>query len=124
VDGIFERSYTPDHPIQVAEDLYLRADFRDSLYRMIYESELLDPEYRYSDLGFYMLQQLIESVTDTMLYPYVWYNFYAPMGAGTLGYLPLNRFPRERIVPTENDLFFRRHRVMPDFSGMPTTWPR
>jgi beta-N-acetylhexosaminidase len=108
VDGIFERSYTPDHPIQVAEDLYLRADFRDSLYRMIYESELLDPEYRYSDLGFYMLQQLIESVTDTMLYPYVWYNFYAPMGAGTLGYLPLNRFPRERIVPTENDLFFRR----------------
>ncbi len=108
VDGVFERSYTPDHPIQVAGDLYLRTDFRDSVYRMIYDSELLDPEYRYSDLGFYIFQKLIESVTDTMLYPYVWYNFYAPMGAETLGYLPLNRFPRERIVPTENDLFFRR----------------
>jgi beta-N-acetylhexosaminidase len=64
--------------------------------------------YRYSDLGFYMFKQLIEAETDTMLYPYVWYNFYAPMGAETLGFLPLNRFPRQRIVPTENDLFFRR----------------
>jgi CubicO group peptidase (beta-lactamase class C family) len=55
-----------------------------------------------------MFQQIIESLSDTALYPYVWYNFYAPLGATTLGYLPLSRFPEERIVPTENDLFFRR----------------
>ncbi len=108
MDSLYEKDYSPDYPIQVAEDLYLRADQRDSLYRKIYDSELLEPEYRYSDLGYYMLQQVIEGITDTLLYPYVWYNFYAPMGAETLGFLPLNRFPGERIVPTENDLFFRR----------------
>ncbi len=51
---------------------------------------------------------MIEAITDTMLYSYVWHNFYAPLGANTLGYTPLNRFPRERIGPTEYDLFFRR----------------
>jgi CubicO group peptidase (beta-lactamase class C family) len=55
-----------------------------------------------------MFQQIIEAVTDTLLYPYVWYNFYNPLGAHTLGYKPLSRFPKERIVPTENDMFFRR----------------
>jgi beta-N-acetylhexosaminidase len=108
VDSTYERSYSPEYPIQVAEGLYMRADLRDSIYRAIYDSDLLSPEYRYSDLGFYMLQQVIENETDTMLYPYVWYNFYAPLGAKNLGFLPLNRFPRERIVPTENDIFFRR----------------
>ena len=108
VDSIYERTYTTEYPIQVAENLYMRSDIRDSLYGKIYDSDLLEPEYLYSDLGYYMLKHLIETETDTMLYPYVWYNFYAPLGAETLGFLPLNRFPRERIVPTENDLFFRR----------------
>jgi len=111
VDDVYEKSYSPSYPVQVAEDLYLRSDIRDSIFRIIYESPLLEPEYLYSDLGYYMLQQIIEQETDTMLYPYCWYHFYAPMGAGTLGYLPLSRFPGERIVPTENDLFFRRQLV-------------
>lgn len=108
VDSLFEKTFTPAFPIQVADDLYLRADLRDSLFRMISDSELLTPEYRYSDLGYYFLQQIIENETDTMLYPYVWYNYFNPLGARTLGFLPLNRFPEDRIVPTENDMFFRR----------------
>ncbi len=70
------------------------SDRRDSVYRMICESPLAEPEYLYSDLGYYMLQQVLEQETDTMLYPYCWYKFYAPMGANTLGFLPLNRFPQ------------------------------
>jgi beta-N-acetylhexosaminidase len=108
VDSTFMKVYSPEFPIQVAEDLYMRRDLRDSVYRWIRDSGLLSPEYRYSDLGFYMLQQVIESVTDTMLYPYVWHHFFAPLGAWSVGYLPLNRFAAEMIVPTENDLFFRR----------------
>ena len=108
VDGIYQKQYSPDYPYQVADDLFLRADWKDTIYRRAYDSELKSREYRYSGLGFYMFQQIIETATDTMLYPYVWYNFYNPMGAHTLGYLPLSRFPRERIVPTENDLYFRR----------------
>ncbi len=108
VDSVYQKFYSPEYPLEVADDLYMRADLKDTLYKRIYDSELFSREYRYSGLGFFMFQQIIESVTDTMLYPYVWHNFYNPLGAHTLGYKPLNRFPRERIVPTENDMFFRR----------------
>ena len=108
VDSIYEKTYSPDYPIEVADNLFMRRDFNDSIYHWIYSSDLISKEYRYSGLGFYMFHQMIETATDTMLYPYVWHNFYAPLGAHTLGYKPLSRFPRERIVPTENDLFYRR----------------
>lgn len=112
VDSLYEKSYSPEYPTQVASDLYLRKDWRDSLYRTIYNVPLLEKkEYLYSDLGYYMLQDIIEKEVDTMLYPYCWYNFYAPLGAETLGFLPLSRFPRERIIPSENDLFFRRQLI-------------
>jgi CubicO group peptidase (beta-lactamase class C family) len=108
VDGIYQKFYSPDYPYQVTDELYMRADMRDTIYKRIYDSELGTREFSYSGLGFYMFQQIIESTTDTMLYPYVWHNFYNPLGAHTLGYKPLSRFPRERIVPTENDMSFRR----------------
>lgn len=108
VDSIYEQTYSSGYPFQVADHLYLRKDLADSIYQWIYDSELLSREYRYSGLGFYMFHQVIENITDTMLYPYVWHNFYAPMGAQTMGYKPLSRFPREQIIPTENDLFFRK----------------
>ena len=108
VDSVYQKVYSAEYPYQVADDFYMRADWKDTIYKRIYDSELISKEYRYSGLGFYMFQQIIESVSDTMLYPYVWYNFYDPLGAHTLGYKPLSRFPRERIVPTENDNFYRR----------------
>jgi beta-glucosidase-like glycosyl hydrolase/CubicO group peptidase (beta-lactamase class C family) len=107
-DGTYETSYSPDYPFQVAENLFMRNTMMDSVFSWIYESGLHSRDYRYSGLGFYMFHQIIENLTDTTLHPYMWYNFYAPLGATTLGYLPLNRFPENRIVPTENDLFFRR----------------
>jgi CubicO group peptidase (beta-lactamase class C family) len=108
VDSVYQDTYSPEYPYEVADDLFMRATYKDSIYKWIYDSELTSTEYKYSGLGFYMFQQIIEAATDTMLYPYVWYNFYEPMGAQTLGYKPLSRFPRERIVPTENDMFYRR----------------
>jgi len=108
VDGVYQDSFSPEYPYEVADDFFMSASYKDSIYHWIYDSELISREYRYSGLGFYMFQQIIEAATDTMLYPYVWYNFYEPLGALTLGYKPLSRFPRERIVPTENDIFYRR----------------
>jgi len=106
-DSVYQEVYSPDYPYQVAEDLYMHRDWKDTIYQRIYESELNSREYRYSGLGFYMFQQIIEAATDTLLYPFVWHNFYAPMGAHSLGYKPLDRFPRDRIIPTENDNYFR-----------------
>jgi beta-glucosidase-like glycosyl hydrolase/CubicO group peptidase (beta-lactamase class C family) len=110
-DSVYEREYSPDYPLQVADHLYLRRNYRDTIYRRIQESPLGEPTYLYSDLGYYYLFRAVENITDTLFYPYNWFSFYGPLGAETLGFLPLNRFSRDRIVPTENDLIFRRQLV-------------
>lgn len=108
-EGVYSREPSADFPVQVADDLYINKDYSDTIYHSIVSSGLLEKaEYRYSDLGYYFLKQIIEQLTDTSLESYVYDNFYLPLGAGLTGYLPLERFRPERIIPTENDLFFRR----------------
>jgi len=110
-EGVYDTKYSTEYPLQVAENLYLRSDYRDTIYNLTDASPLETPEYRYSDLGYYYLYRVIERLTDTLFYPYNWYNFYGPLGAETMGFLPLNRMDPSRIIPTENDLFFRKQLV-------------
>ncbi len=107
VDSVYSDTFSVTYPLKVAEGLYLRKDYEDTIYNRIFSSELLDKTYRYSDLGYYLFKRIIERLTDTALYPYVYHTFYAKMGTTTLGYLPLNRFPAGRIAPTENDIMYR-----------------
>jgi beta-N-acetylhexosaminidase len=108
-DSIFSDVYSKKYPYQVANKLYLRKDYRDTIYASIINSELAEKkEYKYSDLGYYLFHLIIEDLTKQNLYPFVFQSFYSPLGAVTLGFLPLNRFPEERIVPTENDIIFRK----------------
>ena len=108
VDGIYNRESSEDFPVQVAENLFISADYPDTIHNSIIRSELLEvEEYRYSDLGYYFIQRIIEAMTGVPLEDYVSEMFYKPMGAWLTGYLPLERFSSDRIAPTENDLFFR-----------------
>jgi CubicO group peptidase (beta-lactamase class C family) len=110
-DSIFQSSYSAEYPIHVAKDLYMRPEYRDSIYNKILESPLGEANYLYSDLGYYFLYKTVEYITDTMFYPYTWYNFYAPLGAESMGFLPLNRFEKSMIIPTENDMVFRKQLI-------------
>ena len=38
-------------------------------------------------------------------------HFYKSMGMTQTGYLPLKRFPKNQIIPTENDTLFRRQQI-------------
>ena len=109
VDGIYGREYSDRFPVQVAENLFINAEYSDSIFNSLVSSELLEKmEYKYSDLGYYFIQQIIENITGIPLEDYVSEVFCKPLGAGLTGYLPLERFSSDRIAPTENDLFFRR----------------
>lgn len=104
----FSKSPSSKFSIQVADHLYLRTDYRDSIYKLIAEAPQRDVlEYKYSGLPFYLFKEYIERVYgkpfDQLDYEY----FYGPLGATTLGYNPLKTFPKSRIVPTEKDEFFR-----------------
>ncbi len=98
--------------MQVADNIFIIKEFRDTIFQKIVESPLRQKNrYRYSDLGFYFLQTIVERITEQPLNQYVEHNFYRTLGAKTLGYLPLEHFAKNQIVPSENDTFFRKQIV-------------
>lgn len=105
-DGYYCNMITPG--------IYSIASMEDSLWKWSIESELLTKPrrkkrypYRYSDIGFYMMKKLVEKMTNQPIEDFVAQNFYNPLGANTLGYLPLERYEADLIIPTEKDSYFR-----------------
>lgn len=108
----YSNTMSAEFPFQVADNMYIIPTCRDSIRMQIAASDLRKKkEYKYSDLGYYLMQDIIEKYTGTTIDQFAYYSFYAPLGATTLGYLPLNRFSRERIVPTQEDKLFRKQLV-------------
>jgi beta-N-acetylhexosaminidase len=109
-------SHTPSlqYPYMVADKLYASSSIRDSLWTWIINAKIREKpartpyDYRYSDMGFYIMQHLSERVLNQPIEDFVDQNLYEPLGAYTTGYLPLLRFPVTRIAPTENDKLFRK----------------
>lgn len=94
--------------IQVAEQLYLRNDYSDSIYDKIKFSELLpQKEFYYSDLPYYILKTYLENYYKTSLSTIIQKRFYEPLGANYSTYLPLEKFPKNQITPSEIDDYFR-----------------
>lgn len=94
----------PGYNTKIADGMYVRNDIRDSIVKVIRESELHQQrEYRYSDLPYYLLKAYLENIYGTSLDYITQDHLYKPLGANNTTYLPLNKFSKEKIVPTEND---------------------
>lgn len=104
----YSSRYSDDFSIQVGEAMYLNKNYKDTIYDIISKSELKKyGNYLYSDLGFYLLKLFVESETGLDFEKYVEENFYAPLGAWSVCYLPLKKFEKTKIVPTELDTIYR-----------------
>jgi beta-glucosidase-like glycosyl hydrolase/CubicO group peptidase (beta-lactamase class C family) len=98
--------------IKVANDLYLRKDYKDSIYKQIKESELRNRAgYKYSDLPYYLLKKFIESFFGNPMEKVVQRDFYESMGMNYTTYMPREKFTLADIVPTEDDQVFRKQKV-------------
>ncbi|MFM7566956.1 MAG: serine hydrolase domain-containing protein [Flavobacteriales bacterium] len=95
-------------PTPVADNLYLKAGYRDSMYAQILSKPLQEKKYLYSDLCYFFLQPILEKLGLRKQESYVAETFYKPMGLRYIGYHPLKRFPKHQIVATENDQYFRK----------------
>lgn len=96
---------------QVAENMYIADSYADEIYKEILKTPLKTKRYKYSDLGYYFVKKIIEKQGSAPLNTYMESNYYRAMGLPTMGYLPLNRFEKDKIVPTENDQIFRKQLV-------------
>jgi beta-glucosidase-like glycosyl hydrolase/CubicO group peptidase (beta-lactamase class C family) len=107
--GIFSKTRNGDYPVQVAKNLYINKNYHDTIIQHIIKSEYREKNgYKYSDLGFILIGDMIQETTGENLNQYVNRHFYRMLGASSLGYHPLKRFSASRIVPTQNDKFFRK----------------
>lgn len=108
----FSSKQDTGHLLKVAENLYMNKSYVDTMYQRIYNSPIRKkPKYLYSDLGFYLFYQLITKKFALNFPEYLDEKIYAPMGLTTFCFNPLNKFPKERIIPTENDKKFRKQLV-------------
>lgn len=108
--GDFSRDSSEAFPVKVADNYFLRKGYYEEvmLPRMLSTPLRNRGRYEYSDLSMYFMKEVIERQASQSLDSYVLQQFYAPLGMQTAGYNPRLRFDRSRIVPTENDTYFRK----------------
>ena len=96
------------HSIRVAEGMYIRNDWQDTMFNRILQSKL-GPEgrYVYSDNDFIFLGKVVEAISGKTLDQYVKDEFYDKLGLASTGFKPRERFPLSRIIPTEQEIGFR-----------------
>lgn len=103
---------TVEFQLKVAEDLYLRRDYNDTILKVIADSELLPKkQYKYSDFSFILFKEYLERENGKSLEYLAENNFYKYLGATSLTYNPLHKFDKSVIIPTENDNYFRYQTV-------------
>ena len=98
--------------IKVADNLFLKSDYTNTMMDSIAVAEQRENMgYKYSDLSFYIFKSFIENYYNKDLNELVQQHFYKSLGANKTTYLPLNKFSKNEIVPTEKDHYYRNQLV-------------
>ena len=104
----------PEEPftLKVAEDVYLRKDYPDTIVKIIADSDLLSRHvYKYSDLSYFLFKKYLEESLGSDLDTLTQERFYKPLGAYRMGYKPLSWSAKNKIIPSENDTYWRMQQV-------------
>jgi beta-N-acetylhexosaminidase len=113
--AIYSAASKPGFGVRVAENLYLRNDWQDTMFNRILKSPLGPKnKYVYSDNDFIFLGKIVEAISGLTLDQYTQKNFYNKMGMYSTGFKPRNRFQMECLVPTETDNYFRQQTTRGD----------
>jgi beta-N-acetylhexosaminidase len=113
--GYFMDRPYPGYDVRVAEGMYMRNDYVDTMYRQIDTSELGPRhKYVYSDNDFILMGKIVEAVSGLPLDQFARKYFYIPLGMTTTCFHPRDHFPLNRIAPTENEKTFRRQQLWGD----------
>jgi CubicO group peptidase (beta-lactamase class C family) len=106
--SLYRDKVSDSFSVRVAQNLYLRNDYIDTMYQRILNSKLgpMD-KYIYSDNDFIFLGKIVQAISGLTLNEYVAKNFYEPMGLTSTGFKPREKFDTNRIAPTEFEKQFR-----------------
>jgi beta-glucosidase-like glycosyl hydrolase/CubicO group peptidase (beta-lactamase class C family) len=115
--SIYQQEQSSEFPTRVAHNLFIRKDYSDTIFMRIASSALRPSrEYKYSDLGFYLLRLVVEQISHQPFDQFLDSAFYHPLGLSSLGFNPLinQQLPINQSIPTEFDNEFRKQLVWGD----------
>lgn len=104
---IYQSTRSDSFDLMVTQNLYMRGNYVQNMYQTLLQSPLGDQNYKYSDLGYYMLKAIVEAEYKKPLDQLAQEYFYSNLGAYTTGFNPLKKFDLSRMPPTEDDKYFR-----------------
>ena len=108
----YRKSASSKFDIKVANNLFLRTDYVDSMQVIIKDSDLIKRlRYRYSDLPYYILKKYIEKHYNKPLDELVQDHFYQSLGANFTLYNPYSKISNRHIVPSEIDDYYRYQKI-------------
>ena len=70
----------------------------------------LKGEYLYSGLFFCLVQEIVKNVSGESFQSYLYENFYSKIGVNLM-FNPAKNYELNKIVPTENDVTFRKQLI-------------
>ena len=107
IDKYFSKTKSKDFPFQVLDELFIK-NYNDTIFNEIVKSELSDSlSYVYSDLPYFLLKFYLERTYKTSLDTQIKEFIYDKIGSSSLTYKPTIFFPKNSIVPTVIDDYFR-----------------
>lgn len=108
----FRMYKTETYSEPVADSMFTKPTLKDAVYNTIYYTKVdKKPAYKYSDIGFYLFPQLVESTIAIDFEKYLQETFYQPLQLKTITYNPREKFSKNIIVPTEKDTVFRNQLI-------------
>jgi len=103
---------SPEFDIKVADELFLRSDYQDTMVKIIAETDLLSTKrYLYSDLPYYLFKEYLVGYYGTDMDNLTQKHFYDRLGAYRTGYKAIDKFKKATIVPSENDTYYRGQQI-------------
>lgn len=93
--------------LQVSNGFYLNNRFHQAAMQMIANAPLLNKIYRYSDLNFILLKEIVETISGTPMDQFLNEEFYAPMRLHHIAFMPLQTHEKKDIAPTLKRDYFR-----------------
>jgi CubicO group peptidase (beta-lactamase class C family) len=98
------------YPVKVTDGYYFKPGyFREMFWPAFLKAPLRNRgTYLYTDMNLYVMKEIVEWQSGTAIEKYVQDQLYRPLGMYTAGFLPRNRFEKDRIVPTEDEGNFRK----------------
>ena len=113
--AIYQPQQSDEFQVRVAHDLFIHSGYSDTIYKRIIDSPLRSSrEYKYSDMGFYLLRLVVERISHQPFEKFLDSAFYKPLGLSTMGFKPREKFNLPRLIPTEYDNEFRKQLVWGD----------